>query len=29
MPDGSVVEFTFFWKADQRWEAKNYSVMVG
>jgi len=27
-PDGSVIEFTFFWKKDQRWEGKNYSVVV-
>jgi glucoamylase len=27
-PDGSVIEFTFFWKKDQRWEGKNYSVAV-
>jgi len=26
--DGSVIEFTFFWKADQRWEGRNYSVTV-
>ena len=25
-PDGSVVEFTFFWKEAQRWEGKNFSV---
>jgi hypothetical protein len=25
---GSVIEFTFFWKKDQRWEGKNYSVAV-
>jgi glucoamylase len=25
---GSVVEFTFFWKEAQRWEARNYSVAV-
>ena len=28
-PVGSTIEFTFFWKADQRWEGKNYSVSVG
>jgi glucoamylase len=28
-PDGSVIEFTFFWKDGQRWEGKNYSVAVG
>jgi len=27
-PDGSVIEFTFFWKAAQRWEGRNYSVAV-
>ena len=25
---GSVLEFTFFWKNDQRWEGRNYSVGV-
>jgi len=25
---GSVIEFTFFWKKNQRWEDKNYSVAV-
>jgi glucoamylase len=29
MPAGSVIEFTFFWKNEQRWEGKNYSVVVG
>jgi len=28
-PDGAVIEFTFFWKQDQRWEGRNYSVVVG
>jgi glucoamylase len=28
-PDGSVIEFTFFWKDGPRWEGKNYSVAVG
>ncbi len=28
-PGGSVIEFTFFWKQDQRWEGRNYSVAVG
>lgn len=23
-----VIEFTFFWKQDQRWERRNYSVVV-
>ena len=27
-PDGSVIEFTFFWKEAQRWEGRNYSVSV-
>jgi len=27
-PDGSVIEFTFFWKDAQRWEGRNYSVAV-
>src|SRR5512137_1901276 len=26
--DGSVIEFTFFWKEAQRWEGRNYSVAV-
>jgi glucoamylase len=26
---GSVMEFTLFWKNDQRWEGRNYSVAVG
>jgi glucoamylase len=25
---GSIIEFTFFWKNDQRWEGRNYSVAV-
>lgn len=29
MPDGSVIEFTFFWKEAQRWEGRNYAVAVG
>jgi glucoamylase len=29
IPDGSVIEFTFFWKEAQRWEGTNYSVTVG
>ena len=28
MPDGSVIEFTLFWKEAQRWEGRNYSVKV-
>jgi glucoamylase len=27
-PDGSVIEFTFFWREAQQWEGKNYSVTV-
>jgi glucoamylase len=27
-PDGSTIEFTFFWKEAQRWEGRNYSVAV-
>ena len=27
-PAGSVVEFTFFWKKDQRWEGRNNSVAI-
>ncbi len=23
---GSVIEFTLFWKNDQRWEGRNYTV---
>jgi len=26
--DGSVIEFTFFWKEARRWEGRNYSVEV-
>jgi len=26
--DGSVIEFTFFWKESRRWEGRNYSVEV-
>jgi glucoamylase len=26
--DGSVIEFTFFWKEAERWEGRNYSVAV-
>jgi glucoamylase len=28
-PEGSVIEFTFFWKKAQRWEGRNYSLTVG
>ena len=27
-PDDSVIEFTFFWKTAQRWEDRNYSVVI-
>ena len=27
-PDGSGIEFTFFWKEAQRWEGRKYSVAV-
>ena len=27
-PGGLVIEFTFFWKEAQRWEGRNYSVVV-
>ena len=26
--DGSVIEFTFFWKEAHHWEGRNYSVAV-
>ena len=26
--EGSVIEFTFFWRDAQRWEGRNYSVKV-
>jgi glucoamylase len=28
-PEGSSVEFTFYWKEAGRWEGRNYSVAVG
>jgi glucoamylase len=28
LPSGTVVEFTFFWKADQRWEGRNWQVTI-
>jgi hypothetical protein len=28
MPAGAVVEFTFFWKTDQRWEGHNWQVSI-
>jgi glucoamylase len=27
-PDGSTIQFTFFWKEAQRWEGRNYSVAI-
>jgi glucoamylase len=27
-PEGSAIEFTFFWKEGRRWEGRNYSVTV-
>ena len=27
-PEGSVIEFTLFWKETRRWEGRNYSVTV-
>jgi glucoamylase len=27
-PDGSVIEFTFFWKEAQCWDGRNYSVAI-
>ena len=29
LPLNCIVEFTFFWKATQNWEGRNYSVVVG
>ena len=28
LPSGSVIEFTFFWKSDERWEGLNYQVKI-
>jgi len=28
-PEGTSVEFTFYWKETRRWEGRNYSVVVG
>lgn len=28
-PDGSRIEFAFFWEEAQRWEGRNFSVIVG
>jgi glucoamylase len=28
LPSGTVVEFTFFWKMDQRWEGRNWQVTI-
>ena len=27
-PAGAVVEFTLFWKTDQRWEDRNWPVAI-
>jgi glucoamylase len=27
-PAGAMVEFTFFWKTEQRWEGKNHQVLL-
>jgi hypothetical protein len=27
-PDGSVIEFTFFWEEARHWEGRNYSVAI-
>jgi glucoamylase len=27
-PGGAVIEFTLFWRKDERWEGKNFSVAV-
>jgi glucoamylase len=28
LPDGSKIEFTFFWKDHQNWQGRNYLVAV-
>jgi len=28
LPSGAMVEFTFFWKAEQRWEGRNHQVKI-
>ena len=28
LPDGSVVEFTFFWKHTQRWAGRNWQIDI-
>jgi glucoamylase len=28
LPPGATVDFTYFWKATQTWEGKNYSVSI-
>ncbi len=28
LPSGTMVEFTFFWPADQRWENRNWQVAI-
>jgi hypothetical protein len=27
-PAGSVMDFTFFWKVDQRWEGTNWQIDI-
>ena len=27
-PDGSVLEFTFLWQKDQRWQGHNWQVRI-
>jgi glucoamylase len=29
LPDGSVIEFTLFWKETRFWEGRDYSVSLG
>jgi len=29
LPDGSVIEFTFFFKEAQRWEGGNHPITIG
>jgi len=28
LPTNSLVEFTFFWKNDQRWEGRNWQITI-
>jgi hypothetical protein len=28
LASGAMVEFTFFWRADQRWEGRNWQVTI-